>query len=98
MKHIFTSMGVGMLIGAGLVYHVMHSRVPDQAPANHPHVVASQRWCDPSHVIPFIPADQCGGINSCDRSPGYPRWVGPGVSFDWPALCRRFNAQQEGKL
>ena len=94
MKRILTSMGVGMLIGGGLVYHVMRSRVPYEPPANHPHVVASQRWCDPGHVIPFIPADQCGGISSCDRSPGYPLSIGPlGQRFDWPALCRRFAAQ-----
>jgi hypothetical protein len=98
MKHILMSMGVGMLIGGGLVYHVMRSPVSNVKPADTPRVVTSQRWCDPSHVIPVIPADQCGGISSCDRSPGYPRWVGPGVTFDWPALCRRFTAQQEGKL
>lgn len=25
-------------------------------------------YCDAAHKIPFVPADQCGGITSCDRN------------------------------
>lgn len=25
-------------------------------------------YCDEAHKIPFIPADKCGGISSCDRN------------------------------
>lgn len=25
-------------------------------------------YCDDAHKIPFIPADQCGGMTSCDRN------------------------------
>jgi hypothetical protein len=95
MKHIATSMGVGMLVGAGLVYFVMRSQSPDAKPANAPRrVVAEQKWCDPYHVIPFISADQCGGISSCDRAIGQPLRIGPlGETLNWRTLCHRFNQQ-----
>ena len=25
-------------------------------------------YCDDAHKIPFIPADKCGGMSSCDRN------------------------------
>jgi hypothetical protein len=25
-------------------------------------------YCDEAHKIPFIPADKCGGMSSCDRN------------------------------
>jgi uncharacterized SAM-binding protein YcdF (DUF218 family) len=27
-----------------------------------------QIYCDQAHKIPFIPADKCGGMTSCDRT------------------------------
>ena len=30
--------------------------------AQHP-----QLFCDEQHKVPFVPADQCGGLTSCDR-------------------------------
>jgi hypothetical protein len=51
MKQILTSMAVGMVLGAGLVYSVMRGQ-----PAHPPRVVASQQWCDLNHTVPFIPA------------------------------------------
>jgi hypothetical protein len=24
-------------------------------------------WCDEAHKVPFVPADQCRGMSSCDR-------------------------------
>jgi hypothetical protein len=94
MKHIATSMGVGMLIGAGLVYSVMRSQPPDAKPADASHVVAEQKWCDPYHVIPYLAPSQCGGISSCDRAIGQPLRIGPlGETLNWRALCHRFNQQ-----
>jgi hypothetical protein len=34
-----------------------------------PQVAAPQvtAWCDPAHKIPFVDAEHCGGMTSCDR-------------------------------
>ena len=26
------------------------------------------RFCDAAHMIPYVPAEQCGGISTCDRA------------------------------
>jgi len=85
MKQILTSMGVGMVLGAGLVYSVMRTQ-----PAYTPGVVASQQWCDPSHTVPFIPASECGGDSSCERA-GFPLLPDERARINWPALCRKFQ-------
>jgi len=85
MKQILTSMGVGMVLGAGLVYSVMRTQ-----PAHPPGVVASQQWCDNSHIVPFIPASECGGGSSCERA-GFPLLPDERARINWPALCRKFQ-------
>jgi hypothetical protein len=85
MKDILTSMGVGMLLGAGLVYSVMRTQ-----PAHPPGVVASQQWCDTGHTVPFISAYDCGGGSSCERAEFI---LDPAerARINWPALCRKFQ-------
>src|SRR6516165_8296184 len=68
MKRTLTSMGVGMLIGAGLVYFIVHSQLSHMKPGLTPGVIAEQKWCDPGHTVPYIAASQCGGGSSCDRA------------------------------
>jgi hypothetical protein len=50
---------------------------------------ATQKWCDASHRVPLIPADQCGGGDSCDRAflmaGNYPK--------DWNAFCAQIQAK-----
>jgi hypothetical protein len=83
MKDILTSMGVGMLLGAGLVYYVMRTQ-----PAHPPGV--EQQWCDTGHTVPFIPASDCGGGSSCERAEFIPDPADRG-RINWPALCRKFQ-------
>lgn len=90
MKHILTSMAVGMVIGAGLVYSVMRSQLPYSQPAHPPGVVAEQQWCDNSHTVPFISAYDCGGGSSCDRA-GLLLDPAERTRINWPALCRKFQ-------
>jgi hypothetical protein len=50
---------------------------------------AIQKWCDASHRVPLIPANQCGGGDSCDRAflmaGNYPK--------DWNAFCAQIQAK-----
>jgi hypothetical protein len=87
MKHILTSMGIGIVLGAGMTYHVMRTQ-----PTNAARVVAQQQWCDlpPAHTIPYISAAECGGGSSCDRAELLPT-LDARKQIDWTALCRKFG-------
>jgi hypothetical protein len=37
-----------------------HEPAPEQLPPK-------PEWCDKAHKVPFVPADQCRGMSSCDR-------------------------------
>jgi hypothetical protein len=92
MKRTLTSMGVGMLIGAGLVYFIVRSQLSHMKPGLTPGVVAEQKWCDPGHTVPYIAASQCGGGSSCDRAQFLPQ-PEDRERINWPALCRKFVSQ-----
>jgi hypothetical protein len=52
---------LSLAVAVGFVFGWLVFR---QTPAaQHPPV-----FCDQAHKIPFVPAEQCGGMTSCDRA------------------------------
>jgi hypothetical protein len=64
-----------------LLRSATHAQVAQQSAQQHlsspqlfPHEPAPEQllppapeWCDKAHKVPFVPADQCRGMSSCDR-------------------------------
>jgi hypothetical protein len=45
------------------VQHLPYQLAPERAFQPPP----TPEWCDKAHKVPFVPADQCRGMSSCDR-------------------------------
>lgn len=62
MWRIKTLMLVAFFVFLG---HIWWNRIDDAIHAQPQPEVAL--WCDKAQKVPFIPAEQCGGMTSCDR-------------------------------
>jgi hypothetical protein len=49
---------------------------------------STQKWCDATHRVPYIPASQCGGGSSCDRAFFMMGKYPP----DWNAFCANIDS------
>jgi hypothetical protein len=95
LTHALAFISLGILIGAGLVYHLTRSQAPTDASG----VMADRQWCDPAHTIPYIPASECGNGSSCARAAFVSDGSGPlaAQKIDWPALCKSIAARYSGR-
>jgi hypothetical protein len=56
------ALAFGLGAGSGALWHRQPTTPPAQSAA------ADDAWCDSAHRIPYIDAEHCGGMTSCDRA------------------------------
>jgi hypothetical protein len=82
---------LGVLLGLALAYRTAaRGPAPRTVDDSSSRVPANLKWCDPDHKVPYIPAERCGGISSCDAASAP---FGP-HPLDWKTLCA--NVTKEG--
>lgn len=52
---------IASMFALGMLFCWLALPRPAHTPPRHP------LYCDDAHKVPFIPADQCGGLTSCER-------------------------------
>jgi len=80
-RTVITALSLAVAVGFFLGWLVFRTRAPALFSANtgttpqSPNFSANTgatpplvNFCDAAHMIPYIPADKCGGISSCDRA------------------------------
>jgi hypothetical protein len=82
---------LGVLVGLWLGYRTPAvGPAPRTADEPSSRIPANLKWCDPDHKVPYIPAERCGGVSSCDAASAP---FGP-HPLDWKTLCA--NVTKEG--
>jgi hypothetical protein len=67
-RTVITALSLAIAVGVFIGWLLF--RTPTPAPNSAVNGATQQppRFCDAAHLVPYIPAAQCGGISSCDRA------------------------------
>jgi hypothetical protein len=86
---IFGFVSLGLVIGFAVGYRISPATTKLK---NEPLSSADreQKWCDSTHEVPYIPADQCAGGSSCDRAF---LLTGNDRPKDWASFCANIDKQ-----
>ncbi len=77
---IVAIIAVALGLGALALWHRSSSHIPQTQTSD------TDVWCDPAHKIPFIDAEHCGGMTSCDRAALVAMSRGPHAQLE-PVPC-----------
>jgi hypothetical protein len=64
-RNLFIVAIIALVLGFGLA--PLWHRSPTPAPKTEASDKA-EAWCDTAHRIPYVDAEHCGGMSSCDRA------------------------------
>ena len=67
-RTVITALSLAVAVGFFLGWLVFRTPAPTLYSGASSTVPQPVSFCDAAHKVPYIPADQCGGISSCDRA------------------------------
>ena len=67
-RTVITALSLAVAVGFFLGWLVFRPRAPTLYSAESSTAPQPVTFCDAAHMIPYVPATQCGGISSCDRA------------------------------
>jgi hypothetical protein len=67
-RTVITALSLAVAVGVFIGWLLFRTPTPALNSAANGSTQQPPHFCDAAHIIPYVPAEQCGGISSCDRA------------------------------